>query len=571
MLFTNAGQARRLALFAFAAFVSGTGANSARAASPADLAAGRALFEKQWVATNPTIQSDGLGPLFNGNSCVACHHQGGVGGSGDARFNARTIGLEEIWIVPRPTQDQIARLVGSFHPGFLAGSNRVVSAIPLHHHGGTGLFAQNRSGLLSQLASRSDAAGGPLDAAEVRQEIATPLHYQQTLAKHRMKLRARIFHRNTTALFGAGLIDAVPIEALEEQTRLQKRHPEISGRPATLDNGLTGKFGWRANVATLRKFNDQACANELGLKTRTHEQPADATAPEYHNPRYDIDDDQVEAMHQFVAALPAPVRAFPQSPAQQQLVQQGEQLFASIGCAICHTPSLGPAQGLYSDLLLHDMGYELRDLSAADPYVIRSKVIQQSIPRQILKPGFVEQYYGSPAFVGEGNESAMQSAGNIRLGPGMRQSSPPSPRSAGSRVGYHFVAPTYPTNTLRMTSLAYKRGPTPEPPAGEITADTNPYMTTTDTHLYVRQTIEPTAVTQEWRTAPLWGLRDSAPYMHDGRAGTVLEAIALHEGEASGTRDRFLNLSIDQRDAILAFLDTLVAPPNAPQPLQNAF
>ena len=82
----------------------------------------------------------------------------------------------------------------------------------------------------------------------------------------------------------------------------------------------------------------------------------------------------------------------------------------------------------------------------------------------------------------------------------------------------------------------------------------------------LRLTYEPTAFNQEWRTPPLWGVADSAPYMHDGRAETLSESIVMHDGEAAGTRDRFLNLSFDDRQAIIAFLNTLVAPPSAPQP-----
>ena len=40
----------------------------------------------------------------------------------------------------------------------------------------------------------------------------------------------------------------------------------------------------------------------------------------------------------------------------------------------------------------------------------------------------------------------------------------------------------------------------------------------------------------EWRTPPLWGLRDSAPYLHDGRATSVEEAILVHGGEGSASR-----------------------------------
>jgi cytochrome c peroxidase len=83
--------------------------------------------------------------------------------------------------------------------------------------------------------------------------------------------------------------------------------------------------------------------------------------------------------------------------------------------------------------------------------------------------------------------------------------------------------------------------------------------------LYVRVHYEPTMFNQEWRTPPLWGVADSAPYMHDGRADTLLEAITMHDGEAAGTRDRFLHLPLADRLALIAFLKTLVAPSTAPQ------
>ena len=41
----------------------------------------------------------------------------------------------------------------------------------------------------------------------------------------------------------------------------------------------------------------------------------------------------------------------------------------------------------------------------------------------------------------------------------------------------------------------------------------------------------------EFKTPPLWGLRASAPYLHDGRAATVDTAIRLHSGEAAHSRD----------------------------------
>jgi CxxC motif-containing protein (DUF1111 family) len=59
-------------------------------------------------------------------------------------------------------------------------------------------------------------------------------------------------------------------------------------------------------------------------------------------------------------------------------------------------------------------------------------------------------------------------------------------------------------------------------------------------------------------TENLWGVGSTAPYLHDGRATTLTEAILEHGGEAGGSRASFAALSTaDQRD-LLAFLNNLV-------------
>jgi len=61
----------------------------------------------------------------------------------------------------------------------------------------------------------------------------------------------------------------------------------------------------------------------------------------------------------------------------------------------------------------------------------------------------------------------------------------------------------------------------------------------------------------EARTAPLWGLRFINQYLHDGRAATLEQAIAAHDGQAAGSRDRFAALSAVARGKIVAFLRSL--------------
>ncbi len=65
----------------------------------------------------------------------------------------------------------------------------------------------------------------------------------------------------------------------------------------------------------------------------------------------------------------------------------------------------------------------------------------------------------------------------------------------------------------------------------------------------------------EWKTPPLWGVADSAPYMHDGSAGSLADAIQAHGGAAKKVRQRFNDLPEPKKKAVLAFLGSLKAPP----------
>ena len=79
----------------------------------------------------------------------------------------------------------------------------------------------------------------------------------------------------------------------------------------------------------------------------------------------------------------------------------------------------------------------------------------------------------------------------------------------------------------------------------------------------------------EFRTQPLWGIIVSRPYLHDGRADTLEDAILWHGGEAQAARDAFESLGPRERDDVIAFLESLggasqatpgLLPPGAPFP-----
>jgi CxxC motif-containing protein (DUF1111 family) len=69
----------------------------------------------------------------------------------------------------------------------------------------------------------------------------------------------------------------------------------------------------------------------------------------------------------------------------------------------------------------------------------------------------------------------------------------------------------------------------------------------------------------EWRTPPLWGVADSAPYMHDGRAATLEDAIFRHAGQGAKSARKFGALAPAEQQQIVIFLKTLRAPERSMQ------
>ncbi len=256
----------------------------------------------------------GLGPVFNGRSCVECHVAGGTGGAGNIAVT------------------RFGRAVnGRFDP--------------LENLGGSLL---QRHAINPQTLERI-----PAEANVISQRITTPL-------------------------FGAGLIEAIPDETI--LLNAQRRKPDgVLGRAARVTDVASGeqrvgRFGWKAQVATLQTFSADAYLNEMGITNRLFPNENAPNGNAALLARFDrvtaiedpmdpatgkADFDKVTDFMRFLAPLPM-ARQSPSAAA-------GAQLFTQLQCAACHLPVMftGPNAHpalankpvpLFSDLLLHDMG-----------------------------------------------------------------------------------------------------------------------------------------------------------------------------------------------------------------------
>ncbi len=274
-----------------------------------NIAEGKMLFEHRWEPKDRLAGGgDGLGPVFNGRSCVECHFQLGSGGSGT---NAHSV--------------------------------QAFDVLPDHEGGDV------RSGVIHTLATHKDLIESKSQAMFALRSGFIPFR-RSGRSGDVMQLDAmRTVFINTPALWGNGLIDQIT----DQDLRSLQRGQNTRGRLRELTDGSIGKFGWKSQIASLHDFVTTACAGELGLSNSIHAQHAPGTYQADLNAKPDMTDHQVASLVKFVASLPVPRQVAPTEPRSIDNVIAGHKLFSSIGCSKCHVQDVGVAQNVFSDFKLH--------------------------------------------------------------------------------------------------------------------------------------------------------------------------------------------------------------------------
>ncbi len=439
---------------------------------------GRELFTREWLPNDKrSFAGDGLGPVHNARSCVACHNQGGVGGAGGRGANSIIVSAfvsienrnRTLFGTPpvddpnpkAPHQQPDRTKLAAIHPALRTGSSFV-----LHRHGIGNEFDRWYS-RFAKLPEQSP-------------------NFPETVPIDNVSISLIPSERNPPALFGIALIDGIPDQVLEAIALEQARTAgpaeppvsyqstnrtysiPVSGRVLHLKDGRVGRFGWKNSVATAREFSLLACATEIGLEVPGFHRAPPPWIKNYSAPGLDLNTKQADDLTHFVTSLPRPETRQTHSATRVSELAAGNKLFTKIGCANCHRPKLGEVEGLYSDLLLHDMGQSLS--------------------------------------------------------------------GAGS---YHTTLEAAPTKDSK-----------------------NPLAILGNFVISKSNEVLPKfgAGAREWRTPPLWGVHDTGPYLHDGRAPTIEDAIKRHDGEGLIASQEFTKLTPAERAQLCTFLESLVAP-----------
>jgi CxxC motif-containing protein (DUF1111 family) len=289
----------------------------------------RAQFEEgKKVFQRVFVPKDGLGPLFNANSCAECHEDPVLGGTGD----------------------EVEVHATRFDP-------KKLSCDPLFQEGGP-----------------------------VIQQDATPLLRAKGIKKEQIPRSATAqARRSTPPLFGFGLVDAIPEASLLVYEDPNDTNGDgISGRANRTIDGRVGRFGRKAAVATLFEFNAGAFPQEQGVTTplspveeTINGKPVPPDTDPAPDPEISLED--IEKVTVFTRFLAPPPQQHFTSYHDHVLAKRGKELFSRLKCAVCHIPTFttGPNPikaldrkpvALYSDLLVHDMGPGLADICLGDAH-----------------------------------------------------------------------------------------------------------------------------------------------------------------------------------------------------------
>ena len=141
----------------------------------------------------------------------------------------------------------------------------------------------------------------------------------------------------------------------------RQQPPATRGRVHRLKDGRIGRFGWKAQVASLEDFVLTACANELGLEVPGHHQAASPLAPDAQARGLDLTAGGVRRPGRLRPELASPGLARPVRRTGVGRHRGRPQAVPLRRVRELPHPGPRPVRGIYSDLLLHDMGEKLSD------------------------------------------------------------------------------------------------------------------------------------------------------------------------------------------------------------------
>jgi cytochrome c peroxidase len=276
-----------------------------------------------------------------------------------------------------------------------------------------------------------------------------------------------------------------------------------------VDSDLVVKpFQWKGSVATLRQFSRDAFHNELGMQTT--EIVGDDIDGDGDGVTNELDVGDQSAMAIYIAAQPRPVTQLELhnwgvvTLTQPDIasINRGEQVFERIGCADCHTPSLTVNNPVFTEPSQHPSYRDSTFPAGQDPIA--------------------------------------------------RSVDPADP------IGYNLTIDP-PSNIIEVNGNSVNIGVFEADAQGRALVRLYSDLKRHDMGPGLAESIDEVGTgASVWKTQALWGVGSTGPYLHDGRATTLTEAILFHGGAAEQSRVNAENLRQRDHADLIRFLNNLV-------------
>jgi CxxC motif-containing protein (DUF1111 family) len=336
---------------------------------------GNAIFRKNWVSSPSSTQaSDGLGPLFNARACQSCHLKDGRGHPPENSLDATSMFLR----LAREAETAEEKAAVADHrvlnfPDPTYGSQLQDLAVP-------GLAGEGRMQITYQEQPVTLGDGTVVSLRKPTYAVADPAYGP-------LDSRITLSPRIANPMIGLGLVEQIhPADILAHADPDDSNGDGISGKAAIVRDPATGeltlgRFGWKAQAATIRQQSADALAGDIGVSSPeaprnwgdcTEAQAECRAMPTGVQPRLGDTEAPVPVMDLvtfYSQNLAVPARRDLEKPD----VLAGKKAFYEMGCVACHAPKFvtrrdapNKAQSFqliwpYSDFLLHDMGEGLAD------------------------------------------------------------------------------------------------------------------------------------------------------------------------------------------------------------------
>jgi CxxC motif-containing protein (DUF1111 family) len=350
--------------------------------------AGKALARQPWVKA-PTVTSarDGLGPIYNARTCMACHIKGGKGRISNASESliSEQLSMSALIRVSIPGKNKTTGVVPHPYYGDQIQTQSISLAHQLRHSHFDNTPGHNLEHNVAPEAyvkiSWSEVPFSYPDGSKII--LRKPTIKFNNLAHGPIGKDTQLSIRVAPSIHGMGLIELISqldIDALSDEN--DRDLNGISGRvnqvwDTQLNQTRPGRFGLKSNKPTLTMTVAAAFANDLGISNPVFpNQPCTQLQVHCHEEINGNDKNGVELSSKLLEMVINFNRNLAPLKRHNTTVKSnlaGRDLFYKIQCSACHKPSFVTAESEhnshlgnqkiwpYSDFLLHDMGFELSD------------------------------------------------------------------------------------------------------------------------------------------------------------------------------------------------------------------